>query len=828
MAQMVELQLSRLDSSPWGFRLQGGTDFGTPLLIQKVNSSSPAESSGLHPGDVIIKVNGEPVDNLRHKEVQDRIIRSGNRFNLIVSRGGVLSQTLSRPNKRGTTPSTPRPNPEGREWSGTLEADRAGAANNAEDFTKHFMAQLRGDEPAVLGRQEPIGPDFKYTSNQIGHDNFVEKPGFNNYQGVKTIPQHQINNNINNNNTAETPIKKVANMMNRGQYNSPHHLYSDDNLEEVLTQQAEVLANGVKGIDFNQFNEKCDTKILRNSEVLKYLRETEQNGGKQSYSGLNSSRPNSTASPRTCDSPASTMNRRGSYGAGVRNTSTPTQFSQAQNGRRDSTDGIDNSSNKQKKVGNGFQWPPPANSPPQQTYFNPGSRNQSPAPPRGARFESPARTESPVTSNMVRSNGVQQNCAPQNGHANGIMMTNAPSQNGQSNNIQSANIISQQTQQQQQTAKEEWSKILDAHPLGIAPDPAAPSQNSQSNSIQSTNIISQQTQQQQQTAKEEWSKILDAHPLGIAPDPAAFTQDFMSQLKNQHEMSSGLVGNHNQPSTAVAGMQHQQILPQPFGAVNHQQQQFQLSQQQHQPTMPAPPPQQPANYAPVPQSAPTSVGGGLNNGYNGSGGVSSGNAGGQNVSAPKRGKGVLTQQRPGMRVPMCGGCGGQIRGPFITALGKTWCPGCFLCSMESCRKSLQETGFVEEQGLLYCEDCYAKYLAPDCDKCGKKIIGNCLKAMGKKFHPECFSCAYCGKLFSNSPFYLEDGLPYCEEDWNELFTTKCVSCNFPIEAGDRWVEVLNSNYHSQCFNCTLCKKNLEGEKFFVKGGKPFCKGHAKI
>ena len=33
---MVELQLSRLDSSPWGFRLQGGTDFGTPLLIQKV------------------------------------------------------------------------------------------------------------------------------------------------------------------------------------------------------------------------------------------------------------------------------------------------------------------------------------------------------------------------------------------------------------------------------------------------------------------------------------------------------------------------------------------------------------------------------------------------------------------------------------------------------------------------------------------------------------------------------------------------------------------------------------------------------------------------
>ena len=42
-------------------------------------------------------------------------------------------------------------------------------------------------------------------------------------------------------------------------------------------------------------------------------------------------------------------------------------------------------------------------------------------------------------------------------------------------------------------------------------------------------------------------------------------------------------------------------------------------------------------------------------------------------------------------------------------------------------------------------------------------LQNCLKAMGKTFHPECFVCAYCGKIFANSPFYLEDGLPYCEE-----------------------------------------------------------------
>merc|ERR1719410_2618118 len=58
---------------------------------------------------------------------------------------------------------------------------------------------------------------------------------------------------------------------------------------------------------------------------------------------------------------------------------------------------------------------------------------------------------------------------------------------------------------------------------------------------------------------------------------------------------------------------------------------------------------------------------GLNNGLNGQGGQ--GGQGGQAVSAPRRGRGVLQQQTPGMRVPMCGSCDLQIRGPFITAMG---------------------------------------------------------------------------------------------------------------------------------------------------------------
>jgi hypothetical protein len=38
MAQLIGIKLSRFDATPWGFRLQGGKDFGGPLLIQKVRS----------------------------------------------------------------------------------------------------------------------------------------------------------------------------------------------------------------------------------------------------------------------------------------------------------------------------------------------------------------------------------------------------------------------------------------------------------------------------------------------------------------------------------------------------------------------------------------------------------------------------------------------------------------------------------------------------------------------------------------------------------------------------------------------------------------------
>ncbi|KPU76685.1 uncharacterized protein Dana_GF13372, isoform J [Drosophila ananassae] len=302
-------------------------------------------------------------------------------------------------------------------------------------------------------------------------------------------------------------------------------------------------------------------------------------------------------------------------------------------------------------------------------------------------------------------------------------------------------------------------------------------------------------------------------PVPIKPNTKLSANTISSAL-NSHGYA-GASNGYSNGSSAPAPAPVNQGYARPYGAAAPKSPVSYPPQQQQQSPRPAPGGNNP--YATLPRS---------NVGQQGPGGKSTGAFGA--TSAPKRGRGILNKAAaPGVRIPLCNSCNVQIRGPFITALGRIWCPDHFICVNGNCRRPLQDIGFVEEKGDLYCEYCFEKYLAPTCSKCAGKIKGDCLNAIGKHFHPECFTCGQCGKIFGNTPFFLEDGQAYCEADWNELFTTKCFACGFPVEAGDRWVEALNHNYHSQCFNCTFCKQNLEGQSFYNKGGRPFCKNHAR-
>ncbi|XP_069394679.1 LIM domain-binding protein 3-like isoform X1 [Paralichthys olivaceus] len=176
------------------------------------------------------------------------------------------------------------------------------------------------------------------------------------------------------------------------------------------------------------------------------------------------------------------------------------------------------------------------------------------------------------------------------------------------------------------------------------------------------------------------------------------------------------------------------------------------------------------------------------------------------------------------RTPLCGACNNIIRGPFLVALGRSWHPEEFNCHY--CHMSLADVSFVEEQNSVYCENCYEEFFAPTCARCNTKIMGEVMHALRQTWHTTCFVCAACGKAFGNSLFHMEDGEPYCEKDYVSLFSTKCHGCDFPVEAGDKFIEALGHTWHDTCFVCAVCHVNLEGQPFYSKKDKPLCKKHA--
>ncbi|KAL0100056.1 hypothetical protein PUN28_019491 [Cardiocondyla obscurior] len=700
MAQLISVKLSRFDGSPWGFRLQGGKDFGTPLIVQKVNSGSPAEAAGLKAGDAVIKVNTTDMYNLRHKDAQDVIVKAGNNFEITVQRGG----STWKPHVTPATTTLPAP-------------VHTVSAGNITPVTKTSLAAKKQDGPLI----------------GTGH-NFSPKPFLNG--------------------TGDGSIKSIVNK----QYNSPVGIYSEETIAETLSAQAEVLAGGVLGVNFKK-NEK--NYNAENSEVFKMVQEADKEpktpepvpSRTEFYSSVSHAVGGRATSPRSPTPLFHAMGGGGNAPADSRN----------------------------------FVWTDESN-----------ARNREPQPQKQD-FSAGSGSSTPggvVCSNCDRVIvGVFVRIKDKNLHVEcfkcstcGTSLKNVGYYN--INNKLYCDIHAKLVARQNA-------------PAGLTPITIPPGGKAPASTISAA------------LANAPLSPPLSNH--GSSPQPFSPTTRpgippvDSSNLRSVQPTSNSLIGP--KPFGGSSGFSSN-LSPIPTPTLNSGS------------TLPRPQSQTvTGRYStlPKPKSSPfrgTGIGG------LGSAGSKSGSFAGS--SAPKRGRGILNQAvGAGSRIPLCAHCNSYVRGPFITALGQIWCPDHFICVNGQCRRPLQDIGFVEEKGQLYCEYCFEKYIAPSCNKCNNKIKGDCLNAIGKHFHPECFNCAYCGKLFGNSPFFLEEGLPYCEADWNELFTTKCFACGFPVEAGDRWVEALNNNYHSQCFNCTMCKKNLEGQSFYAKGGRPFCKNHAR-
>lgn len=162
-----------------------------------------------------------------------------------------------------------------------------------------------------------------------------------------------------------------------------------------------------------------------------------------------------------------------------------------------------------------------------------------------------------------------------------------------------------------------------------------------------------------------------------------------------------------------------------------------------------------------------------------------------------------------------------FRGPFVVALGKTWCPDHFVCQNPRCGQKLLDIGFVEEGGFLYCEKDYEQYFAPTCTKCGKPIVG-----VGQASVWKCVSkhdYRFDGFKDHSCMIIVWLGLEISKKYWNEIVCSKKpFNDSYFLWSLQECVNALQKTYHPVCFICYQCKQPIGGNQFHLEDGNPYC------
>jgi hypothetical protein len=176
------------------------------------------------------------------------------------------------------------------------------------------------------------------------------------------------------------------------------------------------------------------------------------------------------------------------------------------------------------------------------------------------------------------------------------------------------------------------------------------------------------------------------------------------------------------------------------------------------------------------------------------------------------------KQRMAPNTEICAKCKKPIIGDYITLSGQRMHPEHFRC--EECGIEFKGGNCNEYEGKLYCTEDYYKLLRSICASCHKPIVGRSITALSKVWHPEHFVCFVCHEPFSGSNFYENDGKPYCEIHYTQLFGTPCGKCGRPVIHNA--VNFFDKVYHQEHFVCTGCDQPLKKGNINEWEGKPMC------
>nr|XP_020824809.1 actin-binding LIM protein 3 isoform X4 [Phascolarctos cinereus] len=198
---------------------------------------------------------------------------------------------------------------------------------------------------------------------------------------------------------------------------------------------------------------------------------------------------------------------------------------------------------------------------------------------------------------------------------------------------------------------------------------------------------------------------------------------------------------------------------------------------------------------------------------------------------------ICTQDYQQLYGTRCHSCRDFITGEVISALGRTYHPKCFVCSL--CRKPFPIGDKVTFSGKeCVCQTCSNSMISAKpikvhgpshCAGCKEEIKhGQSLLALEKQWHVSCFKCQTCGAVLTGE-YISKDGVPYCETDYHSQFGIKCETCDRYISG--RVLEAGGKHYHPACARCVRCQQMFtEGEEMYLTGSEvwhPICKQAAR-
>ncbi|KAI1231353.1 Filamin-binding LIM protein 1, partial [Lamprotornis superbus] len=190
----------------------------------------------------------------------------------------------------------------------------------------------------------------------------------------------------------------------------------------------------------------------------------------------------------------------------------------------------------------------------------------------------------------------------------------------------------------------------------------------------------------------------------------------------------------------------------------------------------------------------------------------------------------------------------KVLGPqelTVEAMRKQYHPDCFTC--RTCHRLLAGQRYFQRDGCPTCDTCFQATLEK-CAKCQDLITEHIVRALGKGYHPSCFSCAACGRAIGTESFAVdEQGDVYCVPDFYRLamgeclphwelgsarpchpagltlfpfapirkYAPMCSACERPIvphEDEDTYkIECLGRSFHENCYRCENCRMLLSPE-----------------